>query len=140
MDFVVIPVNSNIHASLSKIPSDVNAVFVTPLYNLSHSQREELYKEINNRKLPSFSSVGKEDVDMGALLGTSTFDVDKKLAEATSFNIHGVLHGSAVKIEKIPFYDEKVIFYNSDTGEILGYTPPLRLLNNAITIRIYSLV
>ena len=44
------------------------------------------------------------------MLGTSTFDVDKKLAEATSFNIHGVLHGNVVKNEKIPFYDDKVIF------------------------------
>ena len=134
LNFVVIPVSTNINASLSKIPSDVDSVFVTPLYNLSTAQRTELYNQINKKKLPTFSSVGKEDVDLGALLGTSTFDVDKKLAEATSFNIHGVLHGSAVKNEKLPFYDDKVIFYNSDTGEALGYTPPLRLLNNAVTI------
>lgn len=134
LDFVVIPVNSNISASLSKIPSDADSVFVTPLYNLSTAQRQELYKYISDKKLYSFSSVGKEDVVLGAMLGTSTFDVDKKLAEATSFNIHGVLHGSAVKNEKIPFYDDKVIFYNADTGEALGYVPPLRLLNNAITI------
>ena len=134
LGYVVIPVNSNINASLSKISSDVDSVFVTPLYNLTSDQRKELYNIINAKKLPSFSSVGREDVDLGAMLGTSTFDVDKKLAEATSFNIHGVLHGNAVKNEKIPFYDEKVIFYNSDTGEMLDYTPPLRLLNNSVVI------
>ena len=134
LNFVVVPVNSNISGSLSKIPSDVDSVFVTPLYNLTQEQRKDLYKYINNKKLPSFSSVGKEDVDLGAMLGTSTMDVDKKLAEATSFNIHGVLHGNAVKNEKIPFYDDKIIFYNADTGEALGYTPPLRLLNNSVTI------
>ena len=134
LDFVVIPMGSDYEAALAKIPDDVDSVFVTPMYNLSTEQRQELYKYINSRKLPSFSSVGKEDVALGAMLGTSTFDVDKKLAEATSFNIHGVLHGNVVKNEKIPFYDEKVIFYNSDTGEEVGYTPPLRLLNNSITI------
>lgn len=132
--FSVVPVNSNISASMSKISSDVDAVFVTPLYNLSTEQRVKLYQEINSRKLPSFSSVGKEDVEIGAMLGSSTSDVDKKLAEATSFSIHGVLHGNAVKTEKIPFYDDNIIFYNSDTGEALGYIPPLRLLNNATTI------
>ena len=101
---------------------------------LIHKWRKELYQNINERKLPSFSSVGKEDVNIGAMLGTSTFDVDKKLAEATSFNIYGVLHGNVVQNEKIPFYDEKVIFYNSDSGEAIGYIPPLRLLNNAVTI------
>ena len=132
--FVVVPVNSNISASLSKMPKDVDSVFVTPLYNLSSDQRKELYKQLNAKKLPSFSSVGKEDVELGAMLGASTADVDKKLAEATSFNIHGVLHGQAVKNEKIPFYDDKVIFYNADTGEALGYTPALRLLNNSTVI------
>ena len=135
LDFVVIPVsNKNLTASLNKIPADADSVFVTPMFNLSVEQRKELYKYINDKKLPSFSSVGDEDVALGALLGTSTPDSDRKIAEATSFNIHGVLHGSAVKNEKIPFFDDKVIFYNKDTGEALGYSAPLRLLNNATVI------
>ena len=134
LDFVVIPMGNNYESTIANLPSDVDSVFVTPMYNLSAEQRQDMYRLINEKKLPSFSSVGKEDVALGALLGTSTFDVDKKLAEATSFSIHGVLHGNVVKNEKIPFYDEKVIFYNSDTGEAVEYTPPLRLLNNSITI------
>ena len=134
IDFVIIPINNNVSASLAKIPKDVDSIFVTPLYNLTIEQRKEVFKYANSKKLPSYSIVGREDVDLGAMLGTSTMDVDKKLAEATSFNIHGVLHGNVVKNEKIPFYDDKVIFYNSDSGEAVGYTPPLRLLNNAVTI------
>ena len=132
--FAVVPVNSNISASLAKMPKDVDSAFITPLYNLTSDQRKELYRQLNAKKLPTFSSVGKEDVELGAMLGSSAADVDKKLAEATSFNIHGVLHGQAVKNEKIPFYDDKVIFYNADTGEDLGYTPALRLLNNSTVI------
>ena len=134
LDYVVIPVNSNIKSVVEKIPNDADTVFVTPLFNITTAQRKDLYKAINDKKLPTFSSVGKEDVDLGAMLGTSTFDVDKKIAEATSFNIHGVLHGAAVKNEKIPFFDDKVIFFNSDTAEAVGYTAPLRLLNNAEVI------
>lgn len=134
LDFVIVPVNNDINASLARIPNDVDSVFITPLFNLTTDQRKEMYEYIKNKKLPSFSAVGREDVDLGAMLGTSTMDVDKKIAEATSFNIHGVLHGNVVKDEKIPFYDDKVIFYNADTGEAVGYTPPLRLLNNAVTI------
>ena len=131
MDFVVLPVSaSNLVASLAKIPSDVDSVFVTPMFNLSVEQRKELYDTLNARKLFTFSAVGDEDVKLGALLGTSTPDVDKKLAEATSFSIHGVLHGNAVKNEKVSFYNDEVIFYNKDTGELLGYNAPLRLLNN----------
>lgn len=134
INYVVIPISSNVKASLAKIPSDVDSVFITPLFNLTSSQRKEVFNYINSKKLPSFSSVGQDDVDLGVMLGTSAFDVDRKLAEATSFNIHGVLHGSAVKNEKIPFYDDKVLFFNSDTAELLGYTAPLRLLNNSTII------
>ena len=135
VDFVVIPVsNKNLNASLNKIPNDVDGVFVTPVFNLTTDQRKDMYVYINNKKLPSFSSLGKEDVELGAMLGTSTPDVDRKLAEATSFDIHGYLHGNAVKSEKIPFYDDKVIFYNKDTGKDVGYVPPLRLLNNCEVI------
>ena len=130
LDFVVVPVNSDIKASLAKIPSDVDSVFVTPLFNLSTDERTELYRIINSKKLPSFSGLGREDVNLGALLGTSTRDLDKKLAEATSFNIYGVLKGNKTKSEKVAFYDDEIIFYNSDTGETLGYAAPLRLLNN----------
>ncbi len=130
LEFVVIPVNSNIKSSLAKIPSDVDSAFVTPMFNLSIEQRKELYSTLNSKKLPTFSGIGREDVELGALLGTSTRDLDKKLAEATSFNIHGVLHGNKAKSEKVAFYDDEIIFYNSDTGEMLGYAAPLRLLNN----------
>jgi len=130
LDFVVVPVNNDIKGSLAKIPSGVDSVFVTPLFNLSTEQRKELYSVLNAKKLPSFSGLGKEDVELGALLGTSTRDLDKKLAEATSFNIYGVLKGNKAKAEKVAFYDDEIIFYNSDTGEALGYAAPLRLLNN----------
>ena len=129
-DFVVVPVTTDVKASLAKIPSDVDSVFVTPLFNLTTEQRKELYSILSAKKLPSFSGLGREDVDLGALLGTSTRDLDKKLAEATSFNIYGVLKGAKVKSEKVAFYDDEIIFYNSDTGEALGYAAPLRLLNN----------
>lgn len=132
MDFVVLPVSAkDVSGSLSKIPKEVDSVFVTPMFNLTSEQRKQMYDIINTKKLYSFSAIGDEDVKLGALLGTSTPDTDRKLAEATSFSIHGVLHGNVVKNEKIAFYDDDVIFYNQDTGEDLGYSAPLRLLNNA---------
>ena len=129
-NFVVLPVTTDVKASIAKLPEDVDSVFVTPMFNLTAEQRTELYSLINEKKLPSFSSVGDEDVKLGALLGTSTPDLDRKLAEATSFSIHGVLHGNVSKSEKLAFYDDEVIFYNKDTGAELGYNAPLRLLNN----------
>ena len=131
MDFTVIPVSSkNVSGAISKISSDVDSVYVTPLFNLSVEQRKELYTKLNEKKLPTFSSLGQEDVKLGALMGTSTPDLDRKLAEATMFNIQGYLHGAPVKAEKVSFYDDEIIFYNKDTGAALGFPEHLRLLHN----------
>lgn len=135
LNFTIVPVSStNVRQSLAKMPEDTDSVFVTPMFNLTVEQRKQLYNDLNAKKLPTFSSVGKDDVSLGAMIGTSTMDLDRKLAEATSFNIHAVIHGAKVKSEKIPFYEDKVIFINKDTADMVGYIPPLRLLNNAEVI------
>ena len=131
LDFEIIPVGNDVDAAIKKISSNTDTAFVTPLFNLSTEKRKYLYTKLNEKKLPTFSTMGKDDVELGALLGNSAMDFDRKLAEATSFNIHGTLHGMKVQPQQIPFFDDKVITINTDTAELLGYVPPLRLLNNA---------
>ena len=131
LNFEIIPVGNDVDAALKKISSNSDTAFVTPLFNLSVEQRKYLYTKLNEKKMPTFSTMGDEDVELGALLGNSAMDLDRKLAEATSFNIHGVLHGMKVKPQQIPFFDDKVISINTDAAELVGYVPPLRLLNNA---------
>ena len=58
--------------------------------------------------------------------------------EITNYVINNVTEYNAVKNEKIPFYDDKVIFYNSDTGEAVGYVPPLELKSLSQQIRLAS--
>lgn len=131
INFTTISVNDNIDSVLTKMPSDVDAVFVTPLYNLSTEQKRDLFDKLNAKKIKTFSTTGKEDVELGALLGSGAFDMDRKLAESTSFNIQGVLKGERYKTQKIHFYEDEILSINSDTAEAIGYMPHLRLLNNA---------
>ena len=83
LDFVVIPVNTDVKASLNKIPSDVDSVFVTPMFNLSIEQRKELYTNLNSKKLPTFSGIGREDVELGALLGDTVQEISANISALT---------------------------------------------------------
>ncbi len=134
INYVTIPVNGDIDSVIAKLPSEVDAVFITPLYNLSNDQKRTLFEKLNAKKIRTFSSVGKEDVELGALLGSGALDLDRKLAEATSFNIQGVLKGEKSAVEKVRFYEDEILSINSDTAEAIGYMPHLRLLNNAEVI------
>lgn len=131
VDFVIVPATKNIEGTFAKIPKDVDAVVMTPLFNLSLDERKHLISYLNQLKMPTYSTLGKEDVEIGALLASGAFDLDRKVAEATSFNIKGALKGEVKKYEKVMFYEDEVFYINADTAELIGYQPHLRILNNA---------
>ena len=49
--------------------------------------------------------------------------MDRKIAEATSFNIKGVLNGDVKKPEKIQFFEDEIYYINKDTADSIGYLP-----------------
>lgn len=134
IDYKIIPVGKDITKIKDSLPTDCDAIVYTPLYNLTDEQRTTLIADLNTLKLPSFSTVGKEDVEFGVLYGSSTIDFDKKLAEATSFSIKETLKGNVKHTEKIQFFDEELIYVNKDTADEIGFQPHLRVLNNGVVI------
>lgn len=132
INFEVIPVgNDNIDQTIQKITGTYDAVILTPLFNLDETKKHELITKLNEKKLPTFSTLGREDVVDGVLIGAGAYDLDRKVAEATSFNIKGVLNGDKAKQTKIQFYEDEIVYINQDTADLIGYDPHLRLLNNA---------
>lgn len=131
INFVIVPATNNIDKTFENIPKDVDAVVLTPLFNLSTDERKHLIGHLNELKIPTFSTLGKEDVELGVLLGSGAYDLDRKVAEATSFNIQGALKGQVKKSDKIMFYEDEVFYINADTAALIGYDPHLRILNNA---------
>src|SRR5574344_132611 len=131
IDYVIVPATKDIDATYNRIPKDVDAVVLTPLFNLSLDERKHLIRHLNETKTPTFSTLGKEDVELGVLLGSGAYDLDRKVAEATSFNIKGALRGEVKKSDKIMFYEDEIFYINADTAESIGYDPHLRILNNA---------
>ncbi len=131
IDFVTVSATNDITQTLGAIPADCDAVALTPLFNLSIAKRQELIKALNSRKLPTYSTLGKEDVELGVLLGSGAYDLDRKVAEASFVNIRGILRGQVQQSENISFFEDEIFYINADTAEEIGYDPHLRILNNA---------
>lgn len=132
LNYEVLPVNNeNVDQTIQKITGKYDAVILTPLFNLDETKKHELIAKLNEKKLPTFSTLGREDVADGVLIGAGAYDLDRKVAEAASFNIKGVLNGERPKQTKIQFYEDEIVYINQDTADLIGYDPHLRLLNNA---------
>lgn len=131
-DFVVVPTNNDIDSVLSKIPSDCDAVVLTPMYNLSKENKKYLINKLNEKKLPTYSTMGREDVEDGVLMGIGAIDLDRKVAEQTAFNIKGVLWGGKTpQTGRLQFYEDEILYINKDTADTIAYKPHLRVLNSA---------
>lgn len=132
LNYEVLPVdNDSVDQTVQKISGKYDAVIITPLFNLDEANKHDLINKLNEKKLPTFSTLGREDVVDGVLIGAGAYDLDRKVAEAASFNIRGVLNGDKTKPTKIQFYEDEIVYINKDTAESIGYDPHLRLLNNA---------
>ncbi len=134
MNITVIPVSSkSIDKTMSKLANH-DAVIFTPIYNLSNDEKQRIVSALNASKVPTFSTLGKEDVQKGVLMGASPLDVDRKIAEATSFSIHNVLAGNKAAPTEIKFTEDQIFYLNADTAEEIGYQPHLKVLNLAEVI------
>jgi len=136
IDFAVIPVGNNVDDIMAKFPSDADAAFILPQFTLSLEQIEDLFGRFAEKKILTFSALGESDVKRGCLLGSGALDMDRKVAEATSFNVRAVLDGKTTKSDykELMFYEDDILYINMDTAEKIGYVPHLRLLNNAKVI------
>ena len=134
INFVVIPVNGSVDKAIAKIPADVDAAFIMPQFTLTLEDLQDMFTKLTDKKIMTFSSLGESDVKLGCMLGSGALDMDRKIAEATSFNIRAVLDGKRTDYEKLYFYEDDILYINTDTAEKLGYQPHIRLLTNAKVI------
>lgn len=133
INFVVVPVNGSVDKAISRIPADCDAAFILPQFTLSLEQLEDMFTKLSDKKIMTFSVLGESDVKLGCMLGSGALDMDRKVAEATSFNVRAVLDGKTTKNDyhQLHFYEDDILYINTDTAEKVGYKAHLRLLNNA---------
>lgn len=133
INFVVVPVNGSVDKAIDRIPSDCDAAFILPQFTLTLEQLEDMFTKLSDRKIMTFSALGESDVKLGCMLGSGALDMDRKVAEATSFNVRAVLDGKTTKNDyhQLHFYEDDILYINTDTAEKVGYKAHLRLLNNA---------
>lgn len=85
---------ASVDEATANLPPDADAVFVAPLEHFSAGDRDRLAQALIERKLPSFSSVGRGEVERGLL---ATLWLERNLirrARRVALNIQQVLSGA----------------------------------------------
>ncbi|MDD3150752.1 MAG: TolC family protein, partial [Candidatus Gastranaerophilales bacterium] len=119
-----VSISPNVNDFSSIIPENVDAIYLTPMYHLSDEQFENLIKAINDKKIPSFSSQGKEAVEKGVLAGVNIPNRNKRLALQAAIKIEQTLSGSENHSIIFPIISSDAeLYFNEKTSEAIDFSP-----------------
>ena len=119
----VVPVGGGLEAALNAIPSNAQAVYLTPLPRLSSADLDLLFEALITRQLPTFSVVGRGDVERGVLAGLGPLDETLRRARRVAINIQKVLQGVPAAELDVEYQREERLTINMATARALGVSP-----------------
>ena len=119
----VIPVRSSVGDALAAIGPGVDAVFVTPLLQLSSAEFEQLTQGFIRRRLPSFSLLGEGEVKAGILAGIRPDSDWRRMARRIALNVQRALMGEDPGTLPVEFEMRKRLMLNMETARGIGFSP-----------------
>jgi outer membrane protein len=128
---VTVTAGRDAESTLAAIPSDVDAVYFTPLLRLSEDEIHALARGLIERGLPAFSGFSVHDVELGMLASNSPETDIERLARRTALNLQRILLGEDPASLPVTFSRGEELTINMATARALGTYPPGSLLTDA---------
>ncbi|MDH3196785.1 MAG: TolC family protein, partial [Candidatus Krumholzibacteria bacterium] len=131
VEVVVVPVNESAQEALAAIPRDADAVFLSGLIHLPAAELAALIEGINDRKLPSFSLMGKMDVARGVLMGLAPDTNFPRFARRVALHVQQILMGVNAGTLPIAQAGGERLTVNMVTARRIGIFPSWEVLTEA---------
>ncbi len=132
--FQLVPVGASVDDALSAIESDVDAVYVLPLSQLSSGEVERLIQGLNDRNLPSFSWLGPEEVERGVLATRMPGTFFSQIVRRIALNVQRILLGAEAGTLSVAFTAQERLAINMRTARAIQAYPTWKILTEATLI------
>ena len=127
-----VPVGDSIAAALDAIPADADAVLVGPLLRLSHESMQELARGFIDRRLPSFSIIGRTELANGLLMTSGGREEDAvRYSRRLALNVQRILLGDEPGSIDVQITDPQRLAINMQTASAIGFFPRYAVLSDA---------
>ncbi len=127
MELVLVPASDSAGDALAALPADAEAVYVTPLLRMPSAQFDELVAGLNARRLPTFSLLGRIEVDRGILACVRGLADQTRLARRVALNVQRILHGEDAGSLPITVEVPERLVINMATARAIGVFPSWRI-------------
>ena len=132
---VTVPVKTSIENTLAAIPEDAQAVFVAPLLQYTQDELDHLFDGLIERKLPSFSMLGRNEVERGVLAGLTPAQNLNREARRVALTTLSILLGEDAGSLPVEFPVQEELTINMATARAIGFSPKWDVLTEADLIQ-----
>lgn len=128
----LVPVTTSVDDALAALPADIDAVYVAPLLRLSEDDIRDLAARLIERKLPSFSLLGRHELMHGLLLSASgDREEDQRLARRIALDLQRIVAGEDAADIEVGFPAHQRLAINMRTARAIGFSPRWQDLTDA---------
>jgi outer membrane protein len=132
IEITLVHVTDSVKDILTALPDKADAVYITPLMRLSLENIKELAEGLIERKLPSFSHLGRKEIELGILATNSGRSDDIiKYARRIAVNLHRTLLGKDAGSLPVTFETGERLAINMRTARTIGFSPQWVYLRDA---------
>lgn len=122
----------SVEALVDSIPDDVDAVYITPLFSFSDDQMAELASRLIELRLPSFSMLGRGEVEQGFMMSTTGLTGDySRMGRRIALTMQGILLGESDPVPVDVDSDSSRLLINMATARAIGLLPRWAVLTTA---------
>jgi outer membrane protein TolC len=126
--------DGTVESVLDKLPADADAIYLMPMVDMSSAQVTSLLAAFSDRKLPVLSLVDEPEVRAGALLGAAPADWRRRMYRRVALVAAKIMSGENPADIPVMMTRDDRIFYNLQTAEKIGISPPFEILIEAVLI------
>ena len=131
IDAKIVRVGQSVESALGTLPESADAVYVTPLPQLSADGLDRLARGLIGRRLPSFSYWGQSEVERG-LLASLYVDTDlPRLSRRAGLHVQRILAGEEAGSLPVDFRRRRRLTLNMRTARQIGVHPNWGVLTEA---------
>ena len=128
----VVAVGDSVDEAVASIPADADAVLVGPLLRLSHESMRALASGLIERRLPSFSIVGRAELANGLLMTAGGREEDAiRYSRRLALNVQRILLGDEPASIDVKISDPQRLAINMQTAAAIGFYPRYAVLSDA---------
>ena len=119
---------------VAKLPKETDAVVVTSMPRLSQTAMKQLVNGLIEKRLPSYSFVGSQQVEQGLLASESPASDLRRIARRNALNMQAVMRGEPASDQPVSFRAKRQLTINMATARAIDVSPRFDVINEAILI------